>query len=190
VNGHDNISFVHEGHEQVILSTAQDKIAWLDPFAEMRPNALNGIHGEDKITLAKWLDIEVGDGIPAVMNSSGCALNGSAWFVSGALSDRSDSTLLIRHDTESELWVNFNLPDRILARNLHTFTECNGHLYLFFDTVRKELLNDVWRYDECAASWTKPDSPATAFAPAKATCASALAACSTHSARRPRAAST
>jgi hypothetical protein len=25
---------------------------------------LNAIHGEDKIILAKWFDIEVGDGIP------------------------------------------------------------------------------------------------------------------------------
>jgi hypothetical protein len=56
------------GREHVAFSTAQDKIAWLDPFVETRPSALNGIHGEGKITLAKWLDIEVSNGIPAVMN--------------------------------------------------------------------------------------------------------------------------
>jgi hypothetical protein len=60
----------------------------------MHPSALNGFHGECKIILAKWLDIEVGDRIPAVTNSDGCALNGSASFLSGATSDRSDSTLL------------------------------------------------------------------------------------------------
>jgi hypothetical protein len=85
----------------------------------MRASALNGIHGDGKINLAKGLDIEVSDGIPAVMNSDGCALNGSAWFVNGATFDRSDSTLLIRHDVESEPCVTFNLPDRILARNSH-----------------------------------------------------------------------
>jgi hypothetical protein len=67
-NGYDNISFVHEGREHVVFSTAQNKIAWLDPFVEIRPSALNGIHGEGKITMAKWLDIEVGNGISVVTN--------------------------------------------------------------------------------------------------------------------------
>jgi hypothetical protein len=92
-NGRDSISFVHEGREQVVVfSPAQHKIAWLELFVEMRGSALNGIQGHAKITLAKWFDIEVGDGIPVVMNSDGCALNRSAWFVSGPTSDRSDST--------------------------------------------------------------------------------------------------
>jgi hypothetical protein len=39
-NGHDNISFVHEWREHVVFSTPQDKIAWFDPFVEMRPRAL------------------------------------------------------------------------------------------------------------------------------------------------------
>jgi hypothetical protein len=71
-----SISFIHEGREHVVFSTAQDKIAWLEPFVEMRASALNGIHG--KITLAKWLDIDikVGDGIPAFMNRGGSPSTG------------------------------------------------------------------------------------------------------------------
>jgi hypothetical protein len=108
---------------------------------------LSGIHGEGKITLAKWLHTEVGDD---------CALNGSAWFMSGATSDRSDSTLLIP-TALSQSYVTFNLLDRILARNSHMFTESDGHLHLLFGAVRKELLNDMWRYDESAESSTRPD---------------------------------
>jgi hypothetical protein len=37
------------------------------------------------------------------------------------------------------------------------FTESDGHLHLLFGAVRKELLNNVWRYDESTASSTKPD---------------------------------
>jgi hypothetical protein len=37
-NGHDSISFVHGGREHVVFATTQDKIAWLDPFVEMRPS--------------------------------------------------------------------------------------------------------------------------------------------------------
>jgi hypothetical protein len=51
-NGHDNISFVHEGHEHVVFSTAQDKITWLDPFVEMRPNLFSNTHLEFSATVS------------------------------------------------------------------------------------------------------------------------------------------
>jgi hypothetical protein len=51
-NGHDNISFVHEGHEHVVFSTAQDKIAWLDPFVEMRLNLFSNTHLEFSATVS------------------------------------------------------------------------------------------------------------------------------------------
>jgi hypothetical protein len=45
-NSHGNISFVHEGCEHGVFSTAQDKIAWLDPFVEMRLNLFSNTHLE------------------------------------------------------------------------------------------------------------------------------------------------
>jgi hypothetical protein len=91
------------------------------------------------------------------MDVDGCVFNGSAWFLSGKTSKRSDSSVLIRYDVESELWISINLPNQFLPRNSHTFTLCNEHIYLLFGATRKEKLNDVWRYDAIADSWTKPD---------------------------------
>jgi hypothetical protein len=51
-NAHDNISFVHEGREHVVFSTAQDKIAWLDPFVEMRPNLFSNTRLEFSATVS------------------------------------------------------------------------------------------------------------------------------------------
>jgi hypothetical protein len=50
-NGHDNISFIHEGREHVVFSTAQDKIAWFDPFVEMHPNLFSNTHLEFSATV-------------------------------------------------------------------------------------------------------------------------------------------
>jgi hypothetical protein len=51
-NVHDNISFVHESREYVVFSTAQDKIAWLDPFVEMLPNLFSNTHLEFSATVS------------------------------------------------------------------------------------------------------------------------------------------
>jgi hypothetical protein len=66
----------------------------------------------------------------------------------------------------SQSYVTFNLPDRILARNPHMFTESDGHLHLLFGAVRKKLLN-AWRYDEGAASSTKSDLNGDCICPRK-----------------------
>jgi hypothetical protein len=121
--------------------------------------------------LAKWLDVD------------GCAFNASAWFLSGKTAKRSDSSVLIRYDVESELWISINPPNRFLPRNSHTFTLCSEHIYLLVGAAPKEKLNDVWRYDAIADTWTKPDRPARSSVAAKAIRASAPATCFTLSAR-------
>jgi hypothetical protein len=148
----DSIFFILQEREYVVqFNDLADKNGWFVPFTELRQRQLDGVFSKKGINLAKWTDLEVRDGIPALMNHDGCYFGNSAWFFGGTTASLADSNFLIQYNFESHLWQ--QIPTSIPARNSHTFTACGDAIYLACGTSKKDCLNDVWKYTDLANLW-------------------------------------
>ncbi|OHT08263.1 kelch repeat protein [Tritrichomonas foetus] len=147
----DSIMFSHENKDYYITFLDMiEKTKFFENFRDVRENYIANIKTENSYVL--WNEIEVPDTVPSIMGHDGCFIKKHALFFGGNTVN-SLSNSLIRYKISNSTWeVTLGSP---LPRNSHTTTEVNGVAYVCFGMSRKELNNDIWKFDQDHGGWSQ-----------------------------------
>ena len=158
----ESIFFINEGRDYVLqFNDLEEKSSWMQPFVAVRDAGFSGITQNDTNgkSFVKWTDLEVAEGVPALMNHQGTRVGNVIYFFGGSNSSLADSNILVKYDILGQTWSVH--PSDIPGRLGHSVSSVNGKMYICFGNSKKfGILDDIWCYSQDKWSMVRPKGDA------------------------------
>jgi hypothetical protein len=149
----ESLYLIAEDKEFLVqFADTDDKRTWMAPFVELRKECFDAIKLGDT-SFIRWSDVTIGGTVAPVMNHDGCSCGAELLFFGGTNASLADGNSCVLYNYNAGSWE--ALASKVPPRNSHTVTFCNKGAYVMFGQRKKEVLNDIWKWDCARREWSK-----------------------------------